>query len=219
MPAYFNISLQFCRKDLYPDFTIDFQNALNRAGLPFHRGVWNGENDSLEDILCHNQRLLQNNFKLGFTEHYTHDYKQMLFISDIYSEIRGFWMNQYPKKNEYSFELLIPEDDILTGFCPLLFEPSLTDKLIAFAQQLWEFPPVTAIQTGLEENSSTVSASDIAYGTLPNITPFAVIKAKHFQQLKELWQTGQQTSEHHTTMEISKSGILLVDRNYFPKNA
>ena len=33
MPAYFNLSLQFRREDLYPDFVKDFFDALELAGL------------------------------------------------------------------------------------------------------------------------------------------------------------------------------------------
>ncbi len=35
MPAYFNISLQFKREDIYDNFMNDFYTALNIAGLKF----------------------------------------------------------------------------------------------------------------------------------------------------------------------------------------
>lgn len=35
MPAYFDMTLQFLRKDLYPGFVADFDAHLERSGLGF----------------------------------------------------------------------------------------------------------------------------------------------------------------------------------------
>ena len=38
MPAYFDMTLQFLRKDLYPGFVADFDAHLERSGLGFRSG-------------------------------------------------------------------------------------------------------------------------------------------------------------------------------------
>ena len=40
MPAYFNLNLQFLRKDLYPRFMADFDAHLTKSGLRFSDGYW-----------------------------------------------------------------------------------------------------------------------------------------------------------------------------------
>ena len=35
MPAYFNLSVQFRREDLYPSFVRDFYAMLDKAGMAF----------------------------------------------------------------------------------------------------------------------------------------------------------------------------------------
>ena len=50
MPAYFDLSLQFLRADLYDGFIADFDAALERAGLTFWAGYWNAEGCTREEI-------------------------------------------------------------------------------------------------------------------------------------------------------------------------
>ena len=95
MPAYFNMSLVFERKDIYPEFTRDVNDLLQKAGLKFKSGYYDEKKYSLEEISSWNQKHLENNFQLGFTEDCSHDYKQMLFEYGGVSEVRGFWMNNY----------------------------------------------------------------------------------------------------------------------------
>ena len=87
MPVYFNLSLEFERENLYPDFMEDFFELLEQTGL-------------LNFIKSSNQTKLEKDFQLGFTEHYSHDYKQVLYSFRGYSEVRGFWMHQYPCMKE-----------------------------------------------------------------------------------------------------------------------
>lgn len=113
MPAYFNMSLEFKREDLYPMFTYDFYELLQKSGMKFESGVCGAEENSLEEILKWNQKHLEDNFELGFTEHYSKDYKQMLFTYSKFSHTRGFWLNKYPTKSEFIFEIIIPECEIV----------------------------------------------------------------------------------------------------------
>ena len=113
MPEYFNISLQFERNDIYKTLVKDFYAVLEQAGMKFKGGCWGAEENSFEEICACNQNKLEGNFKLGFTEHYSHNFKQVLFDFQQYSHVRGFWMNQYPEENTFSFEIVIPECEVL----------------------------------------------------------------------------------------------------------
>lgn len=99
MPAYFNLSVQFRRDELYPTFVKDFYALLDEAGMRFQSGYWGFEEDSLEETTEWNQRKLEEDFNLGFTEHHSHDYKQVIYKFGGYSEVRGFWMMQFQKKS------------------------------------------------------------------------------------------------------------------------
>ena len=100
MPAYFNLSLEFERENLYLDFMEDFFEFLEQTGLRYLSGYWGAEKNSGDEIIRWNQSKLEQDFQLGFTEHYSHDYKQVLYSFRGYSEVRGFWMNQYPCMKE-----------------------------------------------------------------------------------------------------------------------
>ena len=54
MRAYFNLSIQFQREDLYPLFVMDFHTALEKAGLIFKSGYWNSEDNSFAEIVAFN---------------------------------------------------------------------------------------------------------------------------------------------------------------------
>ena len=70
MPAYFNLSVQFRRDELYPTFVKDFYALLDEAGMRFQSGYWGFEEDSLEETTEWNQRKLEEDFNLGFTDHH-----------------------------------------------------------------------------------------------------------------------------------------------------
>ena len=96
MPCYFSMDLVFRRKDLCPTFVAGFHDALTQAGLPFRSGFWGCEGSTLPEIIAWNQGKLEDDFRLGFTEHYAHGYRQVLFDCGGFSEVRGFWQNQCP---------------------------------------------------------------------------------------------------------------------------
>ena len=115
MPAYFNLSVLFRRNGLYPTFVKDFYTMLDKAGMKFRSGYWGFEEDSLEETIEWNQQKLEEDFNLGFTEHHSHDYKQVIYRFGGYSEVRGFWMNNYPEDGEFTYEIIIPESDVLSA--------------------------------------------------------------------------------------------------------
>ena len=61
----------------------------DEAGMKFQSGYWGFEEDSLEEATEWNQRKLEEDFNLGFTEHHSHDYKQVIYKFGGYSEVRG----------------------------------------------------------------------------------------------------------------------------------
>ena len=185
MPAYFNMSLEFRRKDIFPTFTSDFQKLLQKAGLKFQSGFWGSENNSLDEILAWNQKHLEDNFELGFKEHYSQDYKQMLFTYDSFSYVRGFWLNNHPTKSEFTFEIIIPESEILEYYDGIHYRQQMVDVLVASALELWQSPLVKSIQTGLEIWSGVSSAAQIRSGKMPFVYPFAIVPDCFWEQMKD----------------------------------
>ena len=175
MPAYFNLSVQFRRDELYPTFVKDFYALLDEAGMRFQSGYWGFEEDSLEETTEWNQRKLEEDFNLGFTEHHSHDYKQVIYKFGGYSEVRGFWMNNYPEDGEFTHEIIIPESDVLAEGYPVRFKKEKIDGLLELSKKVWRFTPVKAIQTGLESADATVGLVGLARGAYPNIWPIAIV--------------------------------------------
>lgn len=176
MPAYFNLSVQFRRDSLYPTFVKDFYTELDKAGMKFFSGYWGYEEDSLEETIEWNQRKLEADFNLGFTEHCSHDYKQVVYKLSGYSEVRGFWMNNYPEDGEFTYEIIIPESDVLAKGYPVSFKEERIEELLGFSKRVWQFPPVRAIQTGLEIEDDSTSLAELAQGGCPNAWPFAIVE-------------------------------------------
>ena len=179
MPSYFNISLQFERKDIYGNFMKDFYNILSEAGLQFKSGYRSSEEMSLEEIVEWNQRKLEGNFKLGSAEHYSYDFKQVLFEYGTYSQVRGFWMNRYPDEDTFSFEIVIPESEILVEEEKRIFQRDKMDGLLYLSRQIWQFPYVRTIQTGLEAAEEATGLADLLNGAKPNVTLFSIVEKSY----------------------------------------
>lgn len=201
MPAYFNISLQFKREDIYDNFMNDFYTALNIAGLKFLHGCGCDNEISQQQIVEWNQHKIEQNFALGFTEHCSHDYKQSYFDFGEYTEVRGFWLNNYPEYDMFCYEIIIPESDVLTLECDTIFQQQKIDELLELSKEIWQFPYVKAIQTGLEFDDDTIAITDIEKGEYPNISPFAIVEKENIQFIN---------SEHYVNQSLGKrNGILL----------
>ena len=174
MPAYFEMSLQFLRRDLYPGFIADFDAALDRAGLKFASGAMEDEGLSREEIAAWNQKKLDEDFVLGMTTHRSHDYKQTLYRFGDYEEVRGFWMNQHPGKGVFTYFIIIPESEVLE--CNLTFRVDAAAELLELAKGLWQFPSVRAIQTGLEFSDGPAGLKALEAGEAPYTEPFAILE-------------------------------------------
>lgn len=182
MPAYFNLSLQFERKSLYSDFVKDFFEALEQAGMQYLSGYWEADGNSRNEIIQWNQMKLEKDFQLGFTEHYSHDYKQVLYSFHGYSEVRGFWMNQYPEKGCFTYELIIPEDEVLTHEGGGVLEKEHEKILMELAKRVWEFSYIRSIQTGLEGDDASAGPTEMKQGKAPKMRPFAILGEKYMMK-------------------------------------
>ena len=176
MPAYLDLSLQFLRKDLYPGFIAGFDAALERAGMKFSSGLMEDEGLSRAEIAAWNQKKLEADFVLGMKTHRSHDYKQTLYNFGGYEEVRGFWMNQYPEKGVFTCFIIVPESEVLTREGSGCFRPERAAELLELAKALWQFPPVRAIQTGLELSDGPAGLSALEAGEAPYTEPFAILE-------------------------------------------
>ena len=208
MPAYFSLTIE-----LYKDRHVisTFCENLVHSGLVFKSGYWGFENDSFDDIITWNQTKLNENFQLGYTEHHSHDYKQMLFDYFEFSEVRLFVMNNR-KKNTFSFELIVPEDDLLDyteeneESYSVQLKPKRMEQLKSIAKKMWVSTDILAIQTGWEASGLPPSAGKIAMGIKPQTEPFCIIHSSSFEKIPVL------TYEY-----MERSGVLIEDITKYDK--
>lgn len=202
MPAYFSLAFELNKSQ---DVIRTFCENLIHSGLVFKSGYWGFENDSFEDIIAWNQNKLDKNFQLGYTEHHSHDYKQMLFDYFDFSEVRLFVMNNR-KKRTFCFELIVPEDDLLDYiednegkyFVQRNFERM--EQLKSVAKRMWVSTDILAIQTGWEGSDFPPSVEKIAGGIEPQIEPFCIINSSLFDTEQDL------VYEY-----VERSGVLIED--------
>ena len=202
MPAYFDMTLQFLRKDLYPGFVADFDAHLERSGLVFGDGFWEDEGLSQGEIAVWNQKKLEADFVLGMTTHRSHDYKQTLYGFGGYGEVRGYWMNQYPAEGAFTYLIIIPESEVLEEGI-LIFRPQAAAEaqLRELAEKLWQFPAVKAIQTGMEEDDHT-KLRMLRKGVPACVRPFAILERDCHP-----YDDGSQVIE----LTQGRPGLLLLD--------
>ena len=181
MPTYFNLSFQFKRNEIYGGFMDEFYAALDNAGMKFRSGYWECENLGFDEIKTRNQAKLEENFRLGFTEHVSNDYAQTLFDFSGFSEVRGFWMNNYPEEDTFSFDIIIPEDDVLACEYPVKYNEKAISALREFSEKIWNFSHIKTIQTGLEADDAATGLTALAAGKRPNLHPFAVLEHINFE--------------------------------------
>ncbi|MBR1529398.1 MAG: hypothetical protein IJ642_08875 [Oscillospiraceae bacterium] len=208
MPAYFSVTLEFSRKNIAPDFMQKFYQVLVSSGLVFKSGYWGSEQDDLQTILQWNQKKLEQDFKIGYSEHFSHDYKQMCFALENFQEVRGFWMNQYPVQDEFTFEIIIPEYEIFGDEVyskNQAYIPEKMQKIQEIACQIWErFSPVMSIQTELEIIGACVPEQAVLSGQkLPSAYPFAIISEKTAQNNNFI---------QFRKISLGRNGMLLLSQ-------
>ncbi|MBP5430838.1 hypothetical protein [Ruminococcus sp.] len=199
MPAYFSMIMEFSRAELDFDNMKELNAYIKYAGLVFNGGVGHAKDDTVEDIIDWNQQKLEEDFELGYDEDSSNDYKQMRFSFGGFSEIRGFIMNEDPIRGEYTFNLLIPEDEVVED--SKTYKKEAVDKLKELASLLWILPKTRTIQTMLELGEGIVPEMDIKEGAAPSACPFAIVSEKQFGRM----DTADYTAEH-----INAGGVILI---------
>ncbi len=174
MPTYFSLDIECDKNKIYSSLMGDFCKRLAQNGLEFKSGFWGFEEDSLSDIIEWNQKKLASNFQLGFTDQYSHGYKQAQFTFSDFSEVRMFLTNR-ADADYFGIHIIIPEDDLSEWDKGVVtFDDVKIRTLIELAKELWKEPYVNAIQTALEGNGG-VCTNQIKAGEKPSVEPFAIL--------------------------------------------
>ena len=202
MPAYFSLSVEFSRYEIDYDTVKMLKSYLDYAGLRFKCGVNESENESIDEINDWNQKKLEDNYTLGYTDHRSNDYKQACFEYGGFSEIRGFFLNGSPTEKEFEFMLVIPEEEVVNDDGS--YKADAIQKLKDFARILWVMPQIRTIQTGIETSDGITSESEIIAGEKPSAYPFAVISQKMFGMLK---------AEDYEAEQINAGGVIIIPKN------
>ena len=200
MPAYFSVEFHYTKKDI--GNISEIYNALLACGLKFKSGYYESENDSWNDIITWNQNKLDDDFELGYEEHYIHDYKQVLFDFYDFSEVRLFILN-VNGADEISFHLIVPENDLIgkANLCDTMLQADKMKLLEQLAIDMWGYGGICSIQTGWEGSKCGISMDDIINGIEPIVEPFAIIP-RHFY--RDAWGLEKR--------EIEGNGVFLYSK-------
>lgn len=201
MPAYVSMSVEFSRYELDYDTIKKLKSYLDYAGLKFKCGYQESENDSIDDINDWNQKKLEDNYSLGYTDHRSNDYKQACFEYGGFSEIRGYFINGEPTEKEFKFTLVFPEEEVIND--DGTYKADAVQKMKDFARILWVMPEIKTIQTELEESDGITPETDILAGAKPSAYPFAIISLK---------MLGQLDKDDYDCEEINAGGVIVVPK-------
>ncbi len=178
--------------------------GLIDCGLTYKSGYWRSGDDSLEDIIVWNRQQLERNFSLGYTEHYSGGYKQMLFDWEGFSEVRLF-INNEAEDDFFSFSLIVPESDLMScGDDESVSEQKKIEQLQELALGMWSRENLSCIQTRWECSFGAREPGEIERGKAPSTEPFSIIPAGVY---KESWG--------YAVGKTERKGLLLrkKDRN------
>lgn len=205
MPPYFSIEIQYPHTCVSDSLVHQVHAALFDI-LPFRSGYGNDEHLSADEIAEWNGRLLTNRFQLGFTEHHSKGYKQVLLDSEVFSEVRMFWSCQ---EDSLLMTCIIPESDVLLEEDVWIFDPVRMEVLRNICIHLWSSTPAACLQTCLEGDGGPVEMNRLQAGDPPSIDPIAIVPSALSAMLPNL------KPAIHVQI-ISKAGLLLVDTALLP---
>jgi hypothetical protein len=201
MPPYFSIELAFPYSSLNSSFVLEFYSVLF-SKYPYKSGFWNSESNTLDEIIIWNQQLLENKFILGFDEHVNNDYKQILLMSETFSELRHFWSYS---KYEIRGTILIPEYDVLTDEDVWRFSSNQFDEIKDFCEWIWVNSSIEILQTCLEMDGGPINTSKINTGVQPYTHPISIVSEKTFKDLKGI-------KESIVIKSTEKNGVMMIDQ-------
>lgn len=211
MPAYFSVYFEI-KKAKTKTAIQDFYDALTRSGLVFCGGCYESKADSLDEIIKWNQSRLDQDFQLGFTENFSHGYKDAMFRfeSDNSLEISA-GVENWKGAPTFSFVFLIEEESLLeyvdaNNKYVLSRKTERMSAIKSLAISLWRLLKIEAVQTMWELSDCPPSARNFSMALKPQFEPFCIIKNSSLA--KELQLPFE---------EIGNEGILIEDdENWLP---
>ena len=177
MPAYFSMSVLFKHGRVKPNFVKEFYAQVISDEFRFKSGYLRHENAHLDEITEWNQKWLEKCRILGYKYYHKHDDIQMIFQTEYYSELRGYW---YYSHEEVSFNLIVPEYDILNCEGGSYFIESKIAPMKKLAVKLWETKYIDVIQTSVESDCGFYGLSKVIAGKNISVNPFAIIPKSVF---------------------------------------
>lgn len=194
------MTMLFERKRIKPNFVKEVYSQIIANGFNFKSGYWFHKKANIDEIIEWNQKLLDNGFKLSYTQHVKHDYMQILFESKLYSELRGFWIYS---DEEVTFNLIVPESDILNCEGGSHFIRSKLDPLKKLATNLWDCKIVDVIQTSVELDEGYYPLSNVQKGDNISVNPFAILSESTFSIFPNNY------FDNMSSYRISNSGVFI----------
>jgi hypothetical protein len=217
VPTYYSVGFQYDRAAVRPGFLRDLYSTMLRGEFQYG-GVlaWGCRGDlTLDEVIHWNQERLDRDFELGFTEHVSNDYRQVLLRHPQYSECRVIVLN-----GSRVIYVIVPEDDVLEIGGPFPAElcgvdaeglagytrPGQVEPLKRLALAVWQSGLVVSVQTYGELGAPTDYAP-LREGEAPSMLPFAIVEAGWVGR-PQLPARGFRISP------VGNTGILLERRGY-----
>ncbi len=204
MPAYYSINIEFDRRSI--DYTtVDELNFyLKQAGLRFRKGYWSGEGLSEKEITDRNQELLEKNYVPEPETDFSEGYVQTMYDLEGFSGVRGFFINAFPGKESFVYELVIEEDEVLEED-GITMKNETAGRILDLITKIWRMPSVQTIQTTKELEGKVVPAADFGKWKLPAANPYALVSEL---QLKKIETEGFDVRKFHV------GGVILTSKRY-----
>lgn len=201
MPAYFSIEYSFPYDCFSSDFTRNIYETVFED-FPFQSGYWNSEENSLEEIIAWNSKLLSEKSELGYDQHVKHNYKQILLQSHQFSHLRLFWMYRH---DEVVLHLILPEDEIQLEDDSEALNKIQIAPLLHLSLKILKKYEVNMVQT-YRELGEPAGLKDIADGEFPLTDPFSFVRSDLFKETSDVPNNFEKVAQD--------KGILLIEKEY-----
>ena len=163
MPAYYSVGFQHERASVRPGFLRDLY-ATMLSGEFAYGGVlaWGCRGDlTLDAVIDWNQERLDRDFELGYTEHVSNNYRQILLLNHRYRECRVLVLHE-----SRQVDVIVPEADVIGA--------GQLDPLKRLAVAVWQTGLFVSVQTYGELGAATPYAA-LQTGEPPSMSPIAIV--------------------------------------------
>jgi len=201
MPAYFSIFIEFERKSITHKTVSELAFYLRHAGLSFRAGYLAAADMTESEIISRNQLLLDTDFEPDPEEE--DDYYQTVYDLEGFSSARGFFLNNYPDKGRFAYELVIPEDELINDKGIVM--RGQAERLLRLLIGIWHMPSVQTIQTATETKGELVPGAAFGKWKLPAANPYALVSELQQKKIPEGCFDAQ---------KFHVGGIILTNLNY-----